>query len=376
MSKNKQQENNKQKHFLRRILFILLSILIASVVLYFSGGIVAGYIVTGILFDSRGSSNDDLYGSLSNYMFDMRDDFDVLNKRTVYTFKSGNNELFGYLYEPSSPKGLVITVHGIHAMADDYNAAYQAWFINHGYSVFAIDLTSHGRSDGDSIYGLHQSAYDVKAAYEYLSSEISSVKGLEITLFGHSMGAYGVLASLNFALPVRNVIALAPYNSPREMMLYEAERYVGSGLVAFAKPTFDISMNMKYGEDADLSALDGINASEANILVFQGEEDTLIPPSSASLYSHRKEVTNSHFEAVLLEDVGHEKMWLEPSSIEKAKVIMQSDQYSSFSSLLERATTKEEKDIVISNFRNVLVERASCNVINAQLFKKIEGFLQ
>lgn len=365
-----------KRHLIKKISIAFGVIVLSLAALYLGGGIAAAYIVTNALLGARGSTEDYFYDSLSNFIFDMRTDFSSLQERVDYAFVSGGNELVGHFYEVADPKGLVITAHGIHAMSDDYNAAYQAWFVQEGYDVFAIDLTSSGESEGDQIYGLHQSAYDIETAYESLCVAKPSIGSLDLILVGHSWGAYGALASLGLGVPAQSVIAMAPFNTPREAMVEQARHYAGSALVTLFEPTYDIAMNMKYGSDADLSALDGINGSEANILLFQGDDDEVVYKDAGSVYSHADEVKNEHFEAVLLEGVGHEKMWLSVEALAKAERIIQSDEYAQYASLFEAASSQEEKDVVVKTFRDSLSDRAACNSLNVDIFSKIEAFLQ
>lgn len=127
--------------------------------------------------------------------------------------------LRGYLYRNGLSKGLVLYVHGIKGQADDYYAIGEDYFVRKGYDVFAIDLTASGRSEGMGIDGLHQSALDVKAAYEYIRSR-GDFEHCPIYFFGHSWGAYGVAASLNFP-NVRPcaIAAMSGFNTPLEEML-------------------------------------------------------------------------------------------------------------------------------------------------------------
>ena len=69
--------------------------------------------------------------------------------RELRSFYSDGVRLQGYYYRASSPKGLTVVCHGIHAGADDYLPIVE-YMVNAGYSVFTFDYKGTYDSDGDS----------------------------------------------------------------------------------------------------------------------------------------------------------------------------------------------------------------------------------
>lgn len=134
--------------------------------------------------------------------------------REEVTLLSGENTLHAYIYGQQNDKALLVFGHGSGGFHEDY-MDHIVWFVDHGYRVFASDLTGSGNSGGKGIMGMPQSAIDMDAILTYIEND-PELSGMKKVLYGHSWGAYGVTAVLNFD---HDVTAAAPWLS----------RSVGSG---------------------------------------------------------------------------------------------------------------------------------------------------
>lgn len=103
-----------------------------------------------------------------------------VNGKTAYAHTGGKN------FDPNGE--VVILVHGA-AMSHLAWSLQTRYLAHHGYSVLALDLPGHGRSEGDV-------ADSVEAYAEWLLAAMDTLSISSATLFGHSLGA---LVSLHVA---------------------------------------------------------------------------------------------------------------------------------------------------------------------------------
>lgn len=207
----------------------------------------------------------------------------------VVRFRSGKNTLTGYMFGEQNDKGLVVISHGLGFGAEDY-LAEALYFVDKGWRVFAFDYTGTYASEGDSRIGLPQAVLDLDAALTYLEGE-PGLRGLPVMLFGHSWGAYACTAVLNYGHDVKAVVSVSGFNSPMEMFNEEMKRLVGP--LAFATYPFGWAYQaMLFGSAAGLTAVDGINKSDAAVMIVHGVADESVSYDGASIIAQRDEITN------------------------------------------------------------------------------------
>ena len=294
----------EKKKKIRKII-IITSISVIS--FYILGGVVASFIVNDVVFKDKVTNNGVLQSSVAFYK--TQKDYPLLSERQEHTFKSGKNKLSGYYYDVSEDKGLVIFAHGLSNYSDDCNAQMHNYFVELGYDVFAIDLTGSGRSAGRTTIGLHQSAYDIKSAYNYLKD--NNLLKDNLILCGHSWGAYGSVIASSIGVKTDKVIAFSAYNCPIDMMHEIAKQQVGF-LADLNYPTYALGNLFEFGGKPFKKATDAIKKSDTNYLIIQGREDYVLTENT-SLYKKVKDYDN--VTPLLLESVGHSYPWLSTSSI-------------------------------------------------------------
>ena len=304
----------------KRLAILIPSIVIGSLcLLYFGGGYIAALIIPDAIFGNRLSTIND-EKSFAKIAYYSQKDYPALNNRTEVTFASGDHSLTGYFYQAKEAKGTFVFAHGIHGYADDETAMIQNSILEAGYSLFAIDLTASGRSEGEGIKSLAQGAYDVKAALNYLFAQNQFYTPLSnLYLAGYSWGAYSVSASLNFGYPskVSGVLCFSGFDNPEGEMIALARNYVGF-LADMNTPVFDWGLATKIGDDRHLSGSQGILNSGAKAYLVQGDEDT-VAPLSCSLYNALED--SPKVKRVLREGRGHSRPWLSESSEEATKTL-------------------------------------------------------
>lgn len=304
----------------KRLALIVSSVVVGSLcLLYFGGGYIASLFIPGAIFGHRLSRADE-EKSFASIVYYSRKDYPALSKRTVVAFPSGGNSLTGYFYQAKEAKGTFVFAHGIYGYADDETSMIQNALLEAGYSVFAIDLTASGASEGEGISSLAQGAYDVRSALDFLFSESEFYAPLaHLYLAGYSWGAYSVSASLNFDYPskISGVLCISGFDNPEGEMIAMARNYVGY-FADFNSLTLDWGLATKIGEDRHLSGSHGILNSGVKAYVVQGDNDSAVP-LSCSLFSALEEGKN--VKKVLREGRSHIRPWLSESSEEETKTL-------------------------------------------------------
>ncbi len=203
-------------------------------------------------------------------------------------FESGKNTLRGYVYGEENDKGLVVMSHGLGSSAKDY-LPEAMYFVNKGWRVFAFDNTGTS-TEGDDGIGLPQSVLDLDAALTYIENE-PGLKDLPVMLFGHSWGGYANTAVLKYDHNVAAVVSVSGFNSPMGMLNEEMKRMMGP--LAYAVYPYGWAYRaMLFGSAVNLTAVDGINSSDAAVMIIHGTEDESVSYDGASIISQRDKITN------------------------------------------------------------------------------------
>jgi uncharacterized protein len=236
--------------------------------------------------------------------------------RTRVNFKSGDNNLSGYIYGEDNQKGLIVISHGLGYGAEDY-LAQTLYFVDHGWRVFTFNNTGTYNSEGKSEKGLPQSVIDLNAALTYIEDD-PALNELPVMLFGHSWGGYAVAAVLNFDHPVTAIVSVSGFNSPNELILEDVRSEIG--ILGYLEYPFLVNyQSWLFGDKAKLTAVHGINRSDIPILIIHGNGDESISYTGASIISHRDEITNPNaefFTASKENHNGHKSLFRSDAAIE------------------------------------------------------------
>lgn len=201
----------------------------------------------------------------------------------------GDYELQGYLYGKDTGKGLIIFSHGIFAGHESYIAGLLN-LVDRGYLVLGFDNTGCCESPGDGIRGLPQGPLDLKCALDFVEND-PELKDLPRFLYGHSWGGYSVCAVLNFTHRVNGVVSVSGFDTPMEVTeAMGSAKY--SGIVKVTRPMILLENRKRFGGNANLSAVEGINSCLIPVMVMHGVGDTYVDYNSAGIIHHRDEITN------------------------------------------------------------------------------------
>ena len=291
--------------------------------------------------------------------------------RKPVQFPSGDLMLQGYLYGEDRGKGLIIFSHGIFAGHECYMAGIME-MVDRGYQVFGFDNTGCCESPGKDSRGLPQGVLDLSAALTYVENdpELSKKK---ILLFGHSWGGYSVCAVLNFPHRVDGVISVSGFTTPIVVTREMGKMLFGS-ISGTALPMMRVELKRRFGEYADLSALDGINNVDIPIMIMHGAGDTYVNYNGSGIINHQEKVTNPYVTFLPLDYPGrngHNDIFLS----ETAKIA--SDEIEAkLAPLKEEYKVKEywdlPEEVQEPIFRDV--DRFVTGATNTELFDTVDRF--
>ena len=277
---------------IKRIIKMIIIGIVAMSVIIFCGVAIAHMVVF-----SR--ADYDQYDSDYNLVYDDIDKEKYPREQLIV--QSGENDISAFLYMVQDAKGLIVVAPG-HRDANDIKLYEIRYFVDAGYSVVCLDYTGCYTSSGNSMKGYSQSVYDIDALLDYIEAD-ERFENMPICLFGHSMGAYAVCAELQFEHDIAKVVAASGFDTPEEQWQYSIKRYTGI-FYPIIKPFNLLFIDLKYGDDKDLSAVDGINSVLIPVLVISAEED-LFYGGKSPIYDRQNEIMNPNCTFVLMDEENH-----------------------------------------------------------------------
>jgi pimeloyl-ACP methyl ester carboxylesterase len=220
--------------------------------------------------------------------------------RENISIQSGKNKLAAYLYGVGNRQGLIIISPG-HRDSSDVKLYEITYFVDAGWMVLSYDLTGCYNSEGASMVGYTQAVRDLNAVLNFVEMD-EATAGVPVMLFGHSLGGYASAAVLPAGHDVKAVVVASSFDTPKEQWRYSIEHY--TGVLHFPLlPFTDLFIALKYGGEADLSAVDGINAVDIPVLVISGADDEYYGGES-QVYAKRGQVRNPNCAFMLMEEPG------------------------------------------------------------------------
>ena len=229
------------------------------------------------------------------------EDYMAAYDSTPVEFQLDGQTLRGYVYAADSPRAFIVFRHGIFSQHGDYLALVAA-MVERGYTVFAYDALGCGISDGDDVRGMAQSARDVTAAVRYVRDE-GLAGGLPLVLWGHSWGGYGVAAALAGVPDVDACVTMSGYDAPVEVLVDTAVTAMGP-FAATQRPTLWLWNKLTFGDDADRTAVAGINATDAPVLVIHGTEDAVVRYDVTAVIAQAGRIANPNVEYLTYSEEG------------------------------------------------------------------------
>ncbi len=286
----------------KKLALRIIIISVISIILIFS--IVSFFVVKSIFNDSFGRAEIPKHTAYLRY-----DDVKDKYEREDVTFKSVENKLIGHIYSKNeTPHGLVVISHGLGGYSESYFSEIM-YFLDNGYKVFAYDNTGSGESEGKGTTGMAQSVIDLDSALTFAESD-ERLNNLPILLFGHSWGGYAVTTILSEEHNITASLSLSGYNSPMEIISEFSVPMIGEPFATIEYPFMWLNNKLLFGEKANNTAVDGINATNTPVMIIHGTGDETIKYNGASIIAHRDEITNPNviYRTVDNEQNGHNGM--------------------------------------------------------------------
>lgn len=268
--------NRQKRLFSVKIMVAVFAIFIIISILGIS---IAHSIVFGrVDYEQYDSEHNLLYSDLDKTQY----------PRDTLQIQSGENVLAAYLYGADNSNGLVIISPG-HADANDIKLYEITYFVDNNWKVLCYDYTGCYNSQGSNMIGYTQSVHDLDAVLTYIESS-NDYQNIPVVLFGHSLGGYASAAVLQYGHNVKAAIIASGFDTPKEQWTYSIERYTDV-FHYLLKPFTTMFIYFKYGEERNLSAVDGINSVNIPILVISGSDDIFYGGDSP-IYRKRNNINN------------------------------------------------------------------------------------
>ena len=227
--------------------------------------------------------------------------------RQLIQFPSGPEMLSGSLYG-TGRRGVIVFAHGFASGADNH-LTEALYFVQHGWRVLSFDGTGCRSSSGRSQRCLSQMSLDLLAALRYLAS--SELSDCPVLLYGHSCGAYAAAMALSSDYPIYGAVCLAPFNSPTELMCYQASRFVGR--IAYTQyPYLWLQNQVLVGSEGNRTVTSALSQTSVPVLVVSGSNDAIVP-AAISPASHQDEIANPLVSFLQIDDPyrgTHSALWL------------------------------------------------------------------
>ncbi len=222
------------------------------------------------------------------------------------TFPAKQGQLLaGCLYQKGDgeKKGVIVLAHGFGGGGHRSYLSVIDALASGGYLVFAYDATGNDDSQGSAVGGLPQGVMDLDYALRYVKTE-RRLAGLPIGLWGHSWGAYSVCAVLEAHPDVKGVVAFSGFNRALDMIEYQGREIVG-GAIRLLMPYAAFYEWLRFGGEADRSAMAGFAASEAKVMILHSLDDTVVPIQYGYDRYFSQYGTDSRFVFRRFADLGH-----------------------------------------------------------------------
>lgn len=264
-AKNKKEKviliNNSKKAALISVSILLLLIIISLIFVY----VQTVSVINGML-DYRSPERP------------YEDTFALNCEEVNFLTKDGLN-IYGQLFTPNSPKGIVILAPGwdmTHTSMYDH----VLWLYENGYASLDLDLRTRGKSDGNTKGAGYTEVFDVEAAITYIETRLE-LKDLPMALIGHSLGGNTVLKVQH--PDIRATIDMSGYTDFIDMV---GESVDNQPVLETLVPFFaKIHIGLKFGFSNINSAINVSSRQDAAIMVVHGRNDTQVPFSNGEKLS-------------------------------------------------------------------------------------------
>lgn len=228
-----------------------------------------------------------------------------LEKSDGFKVKSTSDdgyELIAACFRQAEPEGKpwVILLHGYTGWKEEMYH-YAAKYYEKGFNILCPDLRCQGESDGDFIGMGWTDRYDV---LDWIGKITDSYPDAEIVLHGESMGASCAVMMSGMELPdnIKCVISDCAFTDSVSMFRKQLRDWFSIPDIGFIGSA-RLWLRIRGGYDLkDASAINEIKKSDTPTLFIQGDQDRIVPVSSAEeLYDS----LDAEKDIMIVEGAGH-----------------------------------------------------------------------
>ena len=181
---------------------------------------------------------------------------------------------------------------------------------------------------------------DLDAALDYL--ETTAYASYTVYLYGHSSGGYAAAVTADRAAAT---VVIGAFDDPVELMCETADRYSGF-LSRLQRPFLALWNRIEAGDDANESAADALNRSEAKIRIISPDNDIVIPPN-CTLAASAPRITDPNASYATYPG-GHSDLWLSEEALSYRAAV--SDDADTVDRLLYNAIDTDFLDDILAFF--------------------------
>lgn len=274
------------------ICFVLLTLMLLFLAVY----LIVGAILYRLILTRKGKMLKKIEALFEN---DKEEGIFDRDFKKLSITSADNLKLCGF-YKDNSCGRVVLLVHG-YGGNHRHMAKYVKLFERKGYDILAIDMRSHGESEGRDITMGQKESEDLKLWIEKLLQLKNHYK---IVLFGVSLGASSVCLAAGEQLPSNVVLAIEDSgfdNADKELKFMFLQHKIMSKLC------YNIFYNYtKKSQELDLKKVDvtsKIKNSRLPILFIHGDSDKIVP--TEMVYNLSSQVPDNKKDIYIGKDSGH-----------------------------------------------------------------------
>lgn len=283
------------------ILYILFSIIILLLIILI---IISNHFVNKLLiktnkklFERKESSKEE--SEEKKRIKEQRRIWFESSQKDVYTISSDNFKLHAHLINNNS-NVYVIIVHPYEARGS-YMKYFIEKFYNIGFNILAIDLRTHGESEG-KIYSLgYLERLDVLAWIKYINDNYNNSK---IILYGISMGANAVMMCCNEdgTNNVKVIIEDAGFTNAYEQLKRRLDMAYKFSFLPIVEATSLMSKIRLGFSFKDIDVKKRVAMSKIPILFIHGDKDELV---DYNMVNKLYDACSSEKEKLIIKDGNH-----------------------------------------------------------------------
>lgn len=271
---------------------------------------------------------------------------DVL-ERKAYACGYYGKSIRGYLYKERgrrSFRGFVILSHGLFGTHVQYLIDIDM-LCRQGYIVLAYDQYGCGLSDGKNQESLGTGVYVLENVLRDVQKRnINS--SLPITLYGHSWGAYCVLAVLKNHPEVVSCVARSGFLSPTQTGLNALLHFSKAAYVLMAPVVYPISL-LLIGRRNMVSARRGFRNAKTRILLVHAKDDSMVL-FRESQAAEAKKHPRPNVRVFVTEEGGHNSLITVQSSENYRRL---TKEYGAIAQIADPEERKRREEEFVSSFR-------------------------